>query len=360
MKNHPVTWQVWVLGAAVCALLTRNPLYLAILGLSAWLTLLGAGQQTGQLRGWLGLVHLGALIWVITIPFNALMMHEGNIVLLRLPNNWPLVGGKITLEAVAYGASSGLAVWTLILLFAAFNTVIDASELIRLTPSVFYQASIITSIGLTFIPQMISSAQEIREAQRVRGHRFRSWRDLIPLVMPLLTTSLERAMMLAESMEARGFGGETTGLDSRRRLQLSLLILLGLALLFVGLIVGLWWRQGAWWVAALVILGILCLGYAFISLAQHNKRSHYKRQRWQLTDTCIGSASFVATAIIVLTRLTNNLSLTYYPFPPGSMLPSFNPWLGIALALFSIPGLISIANSGPMSPISAIPPEVAP
>lgn len=360
MKNHPVAWQVWVLGAAVCALMTRNPLYLAILGLSAWLTLLGAGQQTGQLRGWLGLVRLGALIWVVTIPFNALMMHEGNIVLFRLPASWPLLGGKITLEAVAYGASSGLAVWTLILLFAAFNMVVDASELIRLTPPVFYQASIITSIGLTFVPQMISSAQEIREAQRVRGHRFRSWRDLIPLVMPLLTTSLERAMMLAESMEARGFGGETTGLNSRRRLQLSLMILVGLALLLSGLLLSLWWRQDAWWVALIVILGILCLGYAFISLAQHSKRSHYKRQRWQLADTMIASASIIATAIMVVTRLTNNLSLTYYPFPPGSMLPSFNPWLGIALALFAIPGLISIANSAPMRPTAALPTEVVP
>lgn len=360
MKNHPLAWQGWVLGAAVCALLTRNPLYLAILGLSAWLALLGAGQQTGQLRGWLGLIRLGALIWVITIPFNALMMHEGNIVLLRLPTNWPLVGGAITLEAVAFGASSGLVVWTLIMLFAAFNTVVDASELIRLAPPVFYQASIITSIGLTFVPQMIASAQEIREAQRVRGHRFRSWRDLIPLVMPLLTTSLERAMMLAESMEARGFGGETTGLNSRRRLQLSLMILLGLALLFIGLLLTLWWRQHAWWVAAIVVLAILCLGYAFTTLAQHSKRSHYKRQRWQLSDTLIGSASVAATVIVVVTRLTNNLALTYYPFPPGSMLPTFNPWLGIALALFAIPGLIHIANTAPPRPTTALPSEEVP
>jgi len=287
-------------------------------------------------------------------------MHEGNIVLLRLPTNWPLVGGAITLEAVAFGASSGLVVWTLIMLFAAFNTVVDASELIRLAPPVFYQASIITSIGLTFVPQMIASAQEIREAQRVRGHRFRSWRDLIPLVMPLLTTSLERAMMLAESMEARGFGGETTGLNSRRRLQLSLMILLGLALLFIGLLLTLWWRQHAWWVAAIVVLAILCLGYAFTTLAQHSKRSHYKRQRWQLSDTLIGSASVAATAIVVVTRLTDNLALTYYPFPPGSMLPTFNPWLGIALALFAIPGLIHIANTAPPRPTTALPSEEVP
>jgi energy-coupling factor transport system permease protein len=337
--------------------MTRNPLYLVILGLSAWLTFLGAGQNTGQLRGWLGLIRLGALIWVITIPFNALMMHEGSTVLLRLPVNWPLVGGAITLEAVAYGASAGLAVWILILLFAAFNTTMDASELIRLAPPVFYQASIITSIGLTFVPQMLTSAQEIREAQRVRGHRFRSWRDMIPLVMPLLTTSLERAMMLAESMESRGFGGETTGLNTRRRLQLSLLVLLGLALLFSGLLLNLWWRQSAWWVGAIVILAVVCLGYAFVSLAKHSKRSHYKRQHWRLPDTLIGATSIAATTIVVFTRLTNNLALTYYPFPPGSMLPSFNPWLGIAFVLFAIPGLLSIANSAPPRPLAILPPE---
>ncbi|MCE5258436.1 MAG: energy-coupling factor transporter transmembrane protein EcfT [Chloroflexi bacterium] len=360
MKQHPLAWVAWVCGAAVCSLLTRNPLYQVILTLSAWLVLVVAGGSSPLSGGWMGVVRLGALIWVITIPFNALMLHQGNTVLFSLPANWPLVGGNITLEAVIYGASAGLAIWVLLLLFSALNTAMDASELIRLAPPVFYQAGIITSIGLTFVPQMVKSSQEIREAQRVRGHHFRSWRDLLPLVIPLLTTSLERAMELAESMEARGFGGETNDLSTRRRLYLSLLILLGLGLLLTGAALGLWLQQGAWWTGMILICAVGCLAYAFTALAQHSKRSHYSRRRWTWNDTLISAGSLAALSVMIVVRVTDNLALTYYPFPPNALLPAFNPWVGLALVLYALPGLVSILREPFSRPEPMREPEAEP
>ena len=86
----------------------------------------------------------------------------------------------------------------LLLVFAAFNTAVDASQLLRMVPPSFFQVGVVASIALTFVPRMLTNVKEIREAQRVRGHRFRSWRDILPLIMPLITTSLEEAMQLAE------------------------------------------------------------------------------------------------------------------------------------------------------------------
>lgn len=342
MKLHPLSWLIWVGAAAVCSLLIHNPLYHIILALSAWLVLLTAGTNTPFQGGWLGVIRLGALIWAITIPFNALMLHQGEIVLFRLPSQWPLVGGNITLEAVIYGASTGLAVWVLLVLFSTFNTVMDASELLRTAPPVFYQASVITSIGLTFVPQMVKSSQEIREAQRVRGHRYRSWKDMLPLVMPLLTTSLERAMMLAESMEARGFGSETEG-SASSHLEMGFLIVLGLGLLLVGVAFRLWW-PGAWWASLLIVCALGCLAGAFISLARHSKRSHYRRQRWLWSDTFVTASSLAAVTALIFIRITSKQMLTYYPFPPNSLLPIFHPATGLVCLLFAAPGLLSLLH----------------
>ena len=77
-----------------------------------------------------------------------------------------------------------------------------------MTPGFIHGVGVVTGIAVGFVPQMVTSWQAIREAQQVRGHKVRGVRDVLPLVMPLLVTALERARQLAESMEARGFGGQ--------------------------------------------------------------------------------------------------------------------------------------------------------
>ncbi len=154
--------------------------------------------------------------FALAIPFNALSIHMGQIILFRLPESWPIVGGPITLEAVIAGTVNGLALLTILVVFAAFNAVVDHYQLLRATPSFLFHAGVVISISITFVPQMVLSAKEIRQAQRIRGHRFRGIRDLLPLVMPLLANGLERAIQLAETMEARGFGSIVTPLSRRQ------------------------------------------------------------------------------------------------------------------------------------------------
>jgi len=75
---------------------------------------------------------------------------------------------------------SGLALASLVLVFATFNTVVDHYRLLRMVPAAFYHAAVVAAIALTFVPQMVASLQDIREAQALRGHRFRGLRDLLP------------------------------------------------------------------------------------------------------------------------------------------------------------------------------------
>jgi len=339
---HTIAWLAWAASAAVAALLIRNPFYLGIVALSAGLVYATVGENAPLKAGWGGLLKLGLFIWTVTIPMNALMAHTGNIVLFTLPQSWPIIGGNITLEAVVFGAASGLSLWTLLLIFAAFNLAVDASQLLRVTPSFLYQAGVVTSIALTFVPQMLISAREIREAQRLRGHRFRGLRDLLPLFVPLLTTSLERAIQLAESIESRGFGGQLVQLDDRGMSRLRWYMVAGLAILLWGTFSRVYWSQRPQLGTLLIVLAIALLVDTFREMGRHVRRGRYSRGRWEAFDALTLAVSGAVLLGCVSLRLIDKGALNYYPYPPFPLLPPFDGWIGGLLALLSLPGWIRL------------------
>jgi energy-coupling factor transporter transmembrane protein EcfT len=70
-------------------------------------------------------------------------------------------------------------------------------------PSRVYQLAVTLTIATSVFPQLISSITRIRQAQFLRsGRKPRISR----VAIPLLEESLGKAVALAESMEARGFG----------------------------------------------------------------------------------------------------------------------------------------------------------
>ena len=343
---HTIAWLAWAASAAVAALMIRNPFYLGIVALGAGLVYATVGENAPLRSGWGGLLKLGLFIWAVTIPMNALMAHTGNVVLFALPQTWPIIGGIITLEAVVYGAVSGLSLWTLLLIFAAFNLAVDASQLLRVTPSFLYQAGVVTSIALTFVPQMLISAREIREAQRLRGHRFRGLRDLLPLFVPLLTTSLERAIQLAESIESRGFGGQLVQLDDRGMNRLRWYMVAGLALLLWGTFSRVYWSQRAYLGTLLIALAVALLVDTFLELGRHVRRGRYNRGRWETFDALTLAVSVGVLLAMVALRLIDKNALSYYPYPPFPLLPPFDGWIGALLALLSLPGWMRLEPVG--------------
>jgi energy-coupling factor transport system permease protein len=344
--RHPLSWLIWAGCAAVLALMARHPLYLTLVVLATWLVYLGVARSSLMVASWRALLKLGLFIWLITIPFNALMIHQGRVVLFRLPAHWPLIGGPITLEAVLAGATAGYALWALLFIFAAFNLGVDAAQLLRLAPPFLYQAGVVTSIALTFIPQMLASAREIREAQRIRGHRFRGWRDSLPLVIPLLTTAFERAVQLAESMDARGFGGALTGMTPRYLARLRGMMVLSLLLFLIGMVAQIFWPHLAALAYLLIALAAAMLLYAFHRLGRSVRRSRYRRERWGAGDSAIALCSLAALAGALWLRYSNPAHMTYAPYT-GGLLPAFHAPLGLLLTLLAVPGLIALAEPTP-------------
>jgi energy-coupling factor transport system permease protein len=338
---HPVTWVIWTGWVAVLSILTRNPLYLSLLLGVVLVHYLSLSQRRPEAQGWNTLLRLALWMALLVIPFNALTIHAGRHVLFRLPAHWPLIGGSITLEGVVAGAVNVLGLLTLIVLFATFNLQISQAQLLRLTPAFVYEAGLIVSIALTFIPQMMVSSREIREAQLVRGHRMRRPRDMLPYLMALLTTGLERSFQLAESLEARGFGNAR---DLSRRLDLLLkaLTLLGLAGFLSGFFVRTYFQSLRWagWIAVALSTALL-LG-VFWAQGRRVLRVHYRRDRWTWPDGVVLVACLAVAVLLVLVRLQDPGVLVYSPYQ--QLLPPFHPLVGVALILLIAPVLFGLSG----------------
>ncbi|HIP96955.1 MAG TPA: energy-coupling factor transporter transmembrane protein EcfT [Anaerolineae bacterium] len=338
---HPIAWLLWLGAAVLPVMLSQNPLYLAIVCLAAGIVYAAVRQRSPLARGWSSFLKLGLTLIAFTVPLNALSVHAGRLVLFTLPRSWPLVGGPITVEAVIFGTSKALSLFTLLLLFAVFNCAVDQSRLLRWTPAFLFEAGLITSIALTFVPQTLRSAQEIREAQAIRGHRFRGVRDLRPLFVPLLTSGLERAMQLAESMEARGFGGSLEPLSTRREVLIKIATAMALLGLVSGFLVATYFRaqQISGW--AILILSLITLALVFRVQGQRVHRTRYRHGVWRRRDTALAAISVGLAATVLLIRVCARTALTYYPYPPFSPWPPFNPLLGGMLALLATPAVLA-------------------
>jgi energy-coupling factor transport system permease protein len=351
---NPVAWLAWLVAAALPALSTRNPLYLCLVLLASGVTFTALRNRSPVARSWGAFVRLGATLWLLTIPFALLTAHYGRLILFRLPESWPIIGGPITGEALLYGFCSGLALVTLLLVFAVFNVAVDQASLLRMTPAFIYQTGVVAAIAVAFVPQMVAAWQDIREAQQVRGHRLRGVRDLLPLILPLLVTALERATQLAESMEARGFGHQIIEVGPGRRIVGQLAVLVGLGALGVGL-AGVWfWPERRILMAILSAGGAALLALSFWEQGSRVRRTHYRRWFWGRTDRVILTASIAAGAPWLAILLLRGDWLFYYPYPPYSPWPSFQPLLGLAVLMLAIPGVLlsPVMNSAGSRPSS--------
>lgn len=338
---HTWSWVAWLVAASVPAFVLRNPFYLVLILGSAWLNYSALGRGTPIGSSWGSFVKFGLFLFALTIPFNALSVHAGEIVLFRLPQGWPIVGGAVTLEAVLAGAVNGLSLMTILVVFAAFNAIVDHYQLLRAIPAFLFQAGVVISIAITFVPQMVLSAKEIRQAQRIRGHRFRGIRDLLPLVLPLLANGLERAIQLAETMEARGFGSAVRPLSHREAILSQTGTLAGLLVLLGGLFAGTFYPETGNWGWGLVGLGALGLVTIFLLQSRRVHRSRYRRPRWLARDTVSAIASGAVLAAVLFARTTAPSTLHYTPYPPNSLLPPFDPLVGSAMILLALPALLA-------------------
>jgi energy-coupling factor transport system permease protein len=336
MKTFDVrAWVVWLGSGALMAIYLRNPLYLVLLLLIARVVMMlwkSSENSVLQLPFW----RMAILILLFSTIFNVLMAHFGETVLISLPENLYLIGGPLTLEAAVYGLINGLSLVVLLALFFTFNAVVPASQLTTLVPAALHELGLVLVIAITYIPETIRHFHRIRDAQAIRGHRLQGLRDWRPIMIPLLVGGLERAMNLAETMVARGYGG-VSPISAPHRVRA--LAAAGLVCIFVGAL-RLGWQSVDGWFFLLVGGGFIVVAYR--ELSKSARRTHYRTIKWSWRDSIV-----VLSACIPLLLLSgvfpgmDRSALAYSPYPLFSV-PPFELWVGASLLGLLAPGVLFI------------------
>ena len=337
---HGLAWLAWLAAIATVTTMTRNPWYLGMALL--WIAVVEAVARRQPLLGrtapiWSPL-RFGLFIIAVAAFFNALTVHVGSNVLFRLPANWPVLGGAITLEAMLYGALNGLALTILFGAFAVVNRMMPLRAILQLIPRTYYPVAVVAAIAITFVPVTLQQWQQIREAQAVRGHKLGGMRSFLPLWLPLLTGGMERALQLAEAMTARGFAG---GPANHSPAQQSALVG-GLASVLVGLLLYTVWEQVI--VGLLLMVGgaALVLGVLQAAGRQH-PHTRYRPMPWQPQDwVVVGGALVVILAFLL--PVPGRMTIFYTPYPTLTM-PGFSVALGVALCGILAPAAVRLVGA---------------
>ena len=201
----------WSAACLFIVLLTTNPAYKASV-LAAAIVTVAAGAGLRRIRR---LLFAIALLATFTSLLNFVSAHLGATVFFSLPASIPGLGGPYTLEALAFGLVGGVTIAAAILAAAPFSLMLSAHDVVDALPRILSRSGAAIAASLSLVPTVGSTFVQVSEAQRMRGWRPRGPRSWSEVVVPVVLTSVEGSIQLAESMEARGFGsGPRTALKS--------------------------------------------------------------------------------------------------------------------------------------------------
>jgi energy-coupling factor transport system permease protein len=342
---HPLTWLIWLGAALIIVMSTRNPLYLIEVLLIARIVSARTYSDEHSREVWKPTLRFALFLILIGALINALSSRFGATVLLDLPDRQPLIGGPVTLEAIVYGANAGLSLVVMLVLFAVFNQSLSAHQLVRLSPRAFHGAGVTLSIALTYVPATRHSLNQIREAQAVRGHQLRSWRDWLPLWMPLLVSGLERAFQLAEAMVARGFGATS---DRPASTWLRAGLIGGLIVLLAGEVLSAFLPNARALSNPLLIAGAAALAIFMWLAGRAVPYTPYRSHPWRMGDAIVVAGAVLSFAAIVWPGLGASCGeilgcragVAFTPYP-ALTLPGFDPLVGLALLGLLLPAWVA-------------------
>lgn len=239
---HPALIFLYFLAAIVCAMLTRHPVYIGI-------SFAAASAYCVYLRGigryWRTLLMLLPMILVIASA-NALFSGMGVTLLFY-------AGGRpVTLEAFAYGVSSGFMLGAVLLWFQCYEEVMTNEKFLWLFGKTAPVSAMLISMIFKFIPETLKKAGQINSSQRaLLGHSGEGGKRQdkkgqlahgVRVASILMSWSMEGSIETADSMRARGYGlRKRTSFERyafERHDRLSMAVLLALAAVSVRQIVG--------------------------------------------------------------------------------------------------------------------------
>lgn len=205
---HPAAVLIYLGVFFVLSLLYDNPLYL--LGLFILLVLLII--EADGMEAWSGFLKAGVTLMLIIMIINPLVIRAGATTIWHGPE-LPFLGKlDISVEALYYGAVSGIRLLVIMSIFCLYNLMINPDKVLNLFSKVAGKSVLMIALSARMLPTMARELKRIKEVQQLRGVDFDEgnlWARIKKyscLYNVLLLSSLEDSLEIAESMQARAYG----------------------------------------------------------------------------------------------------------------------------------------------------------
>ncbi|MGC8848947.1 MAG: energy-coupling factor transporter transmembrane component T [Candidatus Bathyarchaeia archaeon] len=205
-----VLWTMIVVGSAL--LVEDLPHLLVISGF-----LVFSVAAAGMARSWLRFMKYTGPMLGLVVLVNSLLSGVGSRILLASPWSIPIFGRlTLTVESLSLSLIMALRLMITLTAFLIFTLACDPDDALSALSFIGIPSKTMVAsyLSLRLIPTLMEDLNGFSEVMRSRGlsssgersgflERVRSSSSVI---VPLLSNSLERAIQLAEAMEARAFG----------------------------------------------------------------------------------------------------------------------------------------------------------
>jgi energy-coupling factor transport system permease protein len=302
-KIHPATWWLLAIVLAVIAS-TATALWqtalIAALSISLILLFREAAPWARSLGFYLTLaaaVILIRIVFRIVFSFSA----DGDAVLFHLPALELNLGlgainllGDVSVRSMLGALLDGSRLAAIILAIAVANTLANPKKLLKSAPGALYEIATSVSVAINLAPQLIESFNRVRRARTLRG-RSRKTGQLSGILIPVLEDTLDRSLLMAASMDARGFGRRTS--QSKSEIAFARTLgLLGLLLNLIGVFV-LLSGFGVATALALLCVGLTSAATSVRLTSRRNTRTSIARQNRTAIDIFIYVVCAVALIV---------------------------------------------------------------
>lgn len=314
---HPLAWWSWGLSAATLAILTEDPINYITIFIAVFMVLVLMRSNSSWANSISILFRLAIFIVGFRIFIEVIFgVHFGGAVLVTLPQfqlpdllGGLTIGGVVGLSGITSAFFNGFQLATVVVAASAAAVLVPPNLLLKSMPSAIYEAGLVTVIALGFLPALSSDASRMKTATALRGKPVKGVLPNLKLLMPLIDSSLNRAVSLANAMESRGFG--KTKKPRVNPALIGLVLIAGLLILSISLL-NLLLHPINELSALLLLLSLFLISIAVYQSGKLKIRSKYESQIFGLPEYSIGAASILALLLSWLIEGTTQLNLLVF------------------------------------------------
>ncbi len=192
---NPIVLLVYYMAVIIPVMLLMNPLLITI-GLAAGLVRAGIYEKTIPVKR----ILFSVILVIVMTAANALLTHQGETELFFINDR------AVTLEAVKYGAVSGLMLSAALVWFSAFSRTLTGEKIMALLWRLPRLALLISMI-VRLIPRYLKRYKKVSLAMKINeeidtGHERN---QTMKMSSAVFTWALENSMDTADTMMMRGY-----------------------------------------------------------------------------------------------------------------------------------------------------------